>query len=316
MRVLVTGGAGFLGRWFIVQHLANGDEVVAVDDLSNPHSHWPDELPSDGRDEDDLLYWLTQNRTAMFDLAYHFAADVGGRLVIDGDPLRNLDSLALDVRFFSWAASRVGTVVYPSSSAVYPANLQGAGYAVALRERMFRADSDTWGAPESGYGFTKLAGEVLAWKAAGYGLDTLCIRPFSGYGEDQPLDYPIPAIAQRVAERQNPLVIWGSGQQARDFIHVSDLVAATIQRLGEGVHGYQVMNIGSGVPTTFRRVAEELCRIEGYEPEIATDDEKPEGVSRRWANVEQMQRYWEPRVSLQQGLKRVLMYRKAMSVRA
>src|SRR5512134_1623108 len=94
-RVLVTGAAGFLGRWFVRHHVAAGDLVVGVDDLSNEHSYWPDELPEIRRRNIDVAKFF--DRTASdFDIAYHFAAPVGGRLKIEGDPLFNADSLRVD----------------------------------------------------------------------------------------------------------------------------------------------------------------------------------------------------------------------------
>lgn len=307
MRVLITGAAGFLGRNFVRHHLAKGDEVFQVDNLSNPHSYWlegsPNRLQEDAGDF--LRYALLTDDHDRWDLAYHFAAPVGGREKIEGDPLFNADSLRLDSTFFRWAHGRVDTAVYPSSSAVYGVTLQGKN-GQALQEGMFNPQNPNWFAPDEMYGFTKLAGEVLAWKSAGYGLNVLCIRPFSGYGEDQSLEYPVPSIAARVARREDPLTIWGSGRQKRDFIHVSDLVGATISRLDRGVHGYDSMNIGSGFAASFIDVATSLAHRAGYDPKIVTDTNKPEGVLTRWADVGRMARYYTPRVSLGDGLERVL----------
>jgi nucleoside-diphosphate-sugar epimerase len=305
MRVLVTGAAGFLGRNYVRHHLERGDEVVGVDDLSNVHSYWPDELPVNRRHAEDLGEWLAGDWEQRWDLAYHLAAPVGGRLKIEGDPLFNADSLRLDSMFFRWAVRNVKTVVYPSSSAVYGVTFQGKK-GQALQEGMFHPQNPNWFAPDEMYGFTKLAGEVLAWKSAAYGLNVLCIRPFSGYGDDQSLEYPVPSIAARVARREAPLTIWGSGTQKRDFVHVSDLVRATTARLDAGIHGYDSMNIGSGFATSFREVAVALAHLANYDPEIVTDTMKPEGVLTRWADVGRMSRYYQPRVSLTEGLRRVL----------
>jgi nucleoside-diphosphate-sugar epimerase len=307
VRVLITGAAGFLGRNYVRYHLAKGDEVIGIDNLSNSHSYWPDELPEDKRYEEDAEVDIEEDfvPTDGLDLAYHFAAPVGGREKIEGDPLFNADSLRLDSSFFRWAVKNVKTVVYPSSSAVYGVTFQGKT-GQALQEGMFHPSNPNWFAPDEMYGFTKLAGEVLAWKSAAYGLNVLCIRPFSGYGEDQSLEYPVPSIAARVARREDPLTIWGSGLQTRDFIHVSDLVGATISRLDAGVHGYESMNIGSGRATSFIDVAKALAKIAGYEPTIVTDVTKPEGVQNRWADTARMWRYYQPKVSLTDGLTRVL----------
>lgn len=315
VKVLITGAAGFLGRHFVRHHLDSGDEVTGVDDLSSPHSAWPLELePGDRAEMDAGSFFDFMEDAVRFDLAYHFAAPVGGRLKIEGDPLFNADSLRLDSLFFRWAIKNVKTAVYPSSSAVYGTSLQGKdGH--ALQEGMFHPANPNWLAPDEMYGFTKLAGELLAWKAAEYGLSTLCIRPFSGYGPDQSLEYPVPSIADRVARREDPLIVWGDGEQKRDFIYIDDLVWATIARLADGVQGYQCMNIGSGWGTDFLTVARTLADLAGYYPEIKADTTKPVGVQNRRSDITRMQFFYQPTITLRDGLRAVLDAREAANAR-
>lgn len=302
MRVLVTGAAGFLGRHFVDSHIDRGDDVIGVDDMSNPHSFWPSRLSS--RKPVDLAEWLSLDNQD-YDLVYHFAAPVGGREKIEGDPLFNADSLRLDSALFRWAVGHTPLVVYPSSSAVYGTSFQGEN-GRSLTEGMFHAENPNWYAPDEMYGFTKLAGEILASKAARYGLSTLCIRPFSGYGEDQSLEYPVPSIARRAAIKSDPLVVWGSGEQTRDFVHVDDVVGATLARVDAGVAGYDSMNIGSGWPTSFLEIAKLCAEIVGYHPEIVTDPSKPQGVAKRWSDTSRMSIYYTPKISLREGMERVV----------
>ena len=304
--ILVTGAAGFLGRAFVRRHIALGHTVFGVDDISSEHAFWPEELAPSDRAEMDSAAFL-QTSSGPFDTAYHFAAPVGGRLKIEGDPLFNADSLRLDVSFFRWAIGKVGVAVYPSSSAVYGTQFQE-GQGQILQEPMFHPGQATWSAPDEMYGFSKLVGEKLAFTAEKYGLSSLCIRPFSGYGEGQSLEYPVPSIAQRVVRREDPVVIWGSGSQSRDFVHVDDLVAATLARLDAGVRGYQSMNIASGTATTFNEVARIMAQLEGYEPAIVNDATKPEGVHSRFGDTSLMSKYYQPRVGLIEGMGRVLAY--------
>jgi nucleoside-diphosphate-sugar epimerase len=289
-------------------HVAAGDEVFGVDDLSCAYSFWPDELRADCRARADAGEWLASAAGCdkRFDVAYHFAAPVGGRVKIEGDPLFNADSLRLDSQFFRWAVTqKVPVAIYPSSSAVYGVTLQ-AEEATLLEERLFDAAELKWDAPDEMYGFTKLVGEFLAWKAASYGLGTLCIRPFSGYGEEQSLEYPVPSIALRAANREDPLLVWGCGDQTRDFIHISDVVGATVARLDAGVEGYVSLNIGSGVATSFRTVAATLADLADYEPVIQCDESKPQGVLNRCSDNQLMYSYYQPKVDLREGLARVL----------
>lgn len=298
--VLITGAAGFLGQHFTRHHLEEGDEVYACDDLSNA------ETPEFDITRMDAETFFSAMGDVRVDVAYHFAAPVGGRVKIEGDPLFNADSLRLDAAFFRWAVDHATTAVYPSSSAVYGVKFQGVKKAEALGEGLFNPEDPTWPAPDEMYGFTKMAGEVLAYKAAKYNLNTLCIRPFSGYGEGQSLQYPIPSICLRALNREDPLYVWGAGTQSRDFIHVDDLVAGTQAALKKGVFGYETLNLGSGIPTSFIAVARLAAEIVGYSPIIDVDGSKPQGVAQRYADATRMRKLYAPQVTLKDGLTRVL----------
>lgn len=318
MRVLITGGAGFLGRHFAEAHLADGDDVEIWDNLSNKESvpyfreleQRVGKLPADSHSRIEQTDVRNRLGDRSFDLIYHFAAPVGGRTKIEGDPMYNAESLEIDAKLFRWASSDPWpkTIVYPSSSAVYGAGLQDReALTPPLYEELCSVNDENWFAPDEMYGFTKLAGEYLAWKAAGYGVNTLCIRPFSGYGEGQSFDYPIPSIAARALRKENPLTIWGSGSQTRDFIHVDDLVRLTRARLAQGVDGYQTLNLGSGVATSFYEIATLMAEIVGYDPVIVSDETKPAGVYRRFANIARQRKVSaEPLIPLRDGLARVL----------
>lgn len=305
MRVLITGAAGFLGRHFAEHHLYLDHEVTAVDDMSSPYAHWgfgPGLLKVDAAD------YLGRIAYPKYDIVYHFAAPVGGREKIEGDPLFNADSLRLDAALFRWAAkAKPKVIVYPSSSAVYGTRLQGLDGSVPLEERFFHPDAGFWDIPDEMYGFTKLVGEFLAWKAEQYGVNTLCIRPFSGYGEDQSLEYPVPSIVARVKAREDPIIVWGPGTQTRDFIHVDDVVGATVARVKSGVEGYQSMNIGWGVKTSFNELALMAAEIADYRPTLTNLADKPFGVMHRYCDPTRMLTYYPtPKVTLQDGLRRML----------
>jgi len=310
MKVLITGAAGFLGRHFAKHHIYLDHDVTAVDDMSSPYARWPGELPAAALRIGDAAEFFARHDKLIagtFDLVYHFAAPVGGREKIEGDPLFNADSLRLDAALFRWAAkAKPKVVVYPSSSAVY-GWMQQREPDIPLKEVFFNAGNIQWMAPDEMYGFTKLAGEYLAYKAAPYGVNTLCIRPFSGYGEDQSLEYPMPSIIARVKAREDPLVVWGPGFQTRDFIHVDDVVGATVARVRFGVEGYQTMNIGWGIPVSFRDLALRAADIAGYEPEIVTLPDKPFGVMYRYCDPTLMKTYYPtPKVRLGEGIERML----------
>jgi GDP-L-fucose synthase len=175
-------------------------------------------------------------------------------------------------------------VIYFSSSAVYPIELQTQRAHVKLVETLVNFDTTRISMPDMTYGFAKLTGEYLAQYAAKcYGLDVVIYRPFSGYGPDQSFDYPFPSIIRRAVRREDPFVIWGSGNQVRDFIHIDDVVNAVFATKDILKPG-EVLNLGSGQPTSFKMLAEIACQYAGYSPKIICDTTKPEGVFYRVAD--------------------------------
>ena len=115
----------------------------------------------------------------------------------------------------------------------------------------------------------------------------------------------MPAICARAVNQENPLVIWGSGKQTRDFIYVDDIVEAIISYLPK-LRGYETMNLGRGVSNTFRDVAELAATYAGYSPAIKNLEDKPEGVKSRFADIARMKEHYQAKVSLEEGIQKVV----------
>ncbi len=187
MKILITGDAGFVGTHF--RNALTEHEIVGVD-IKN------------GLDA--RHFFATDN--TYFDLVIHLAAIVGGRATIEGAPLSVAVDLAIDAELFQWALrTRPARIVYYSSSAAYPIKLQGHGSTHKLKESDI--DLDDIQSPDLTYGWAKLTGEMLAKYAENEGLRVHVFRPFSGYGEDQALDYPFPSFIARGGRRENPFKI-------------------------------------------------------------------------------------------------------------
>lgn len=284
MKILVTGHKGFVGRHFMKTF--HGHNIVGLD-IKNGN---------------DVRTFFKVDETH-FDLVIHLAAVVGGRATIDGQPLKVATDLAIDSDMFQWALrTRPDRVIYYSSSAAYPIAYQTHSMKYHLTESHINLDSIM--NPDQTYGWAKLTGEILARHAEAEGLRVHVFRPFSGYGETQDLDYPFPSFIRRAQEKEPVFDIWGNGEQVRDFIHIDDIVSATLKAVKEDIPG--PINLGTGVPTSFNKLAEMVTEAAGYTPEFNHILDAPEGVAYRVCDPTKMLSFYKPKVTLEEGIARAL----------
>lgn len=316
MKALVTGSGGFLGRHFSRELRRRRWEVTGCDPIHPDTSAW-EALTGPGgtyvhpyRDAfaafaDDVHY----------DLVVHCAAAEPHRVAIDGKPMLLAANLQLDAAVFEWAV-RTGTrVLYISSSAAYPVGFQAGNTPYRLQED----DADPnrpvssellgvlgqWGSlqPDANYGWTKLTGERMAAAANEADVPTHVVRPFSGYGEDQSLLFPFPAIVDRA--RRGDLTVWGPPGQTRDWIHVSDLVAGALAVVDAG--DTRPVNLCTGVGTEMGDLARMVAEPTGHGGyEVRYQPDKPTGVMYRVGDPTRMNEHYTAKVSLEEGIARAL----------
>lgn len=289
-RALVTGDRGFVGRHMHKKLMEEGYSVRGIDLKLG---------------EDALDFFRDSNES--FDLIVHCAYHVGGRESIDGLNMNLALNLQLDAAMFQYAL-RTGSsrVLYFSSSAAYPVRLQTGKPQVPLLETDLMHSSGMSMTPDAGYGWAKQTGEHMAEQARKMGLDVHVVRPMSGYGEDQDLCYPFPAIVRRAM--YGDFTVWGPKEQTRDWIHIDDIVDACMAIIDADYQ--KPVNLATGIGTTMGdllKLARFLYdqRVVKTE-EIFFDESKPTGVLYRVGSPMGLWNIYRPKVTLNQGVLRAI----------
>ncbi|MFW6056873.1 MAG: NAD-dependent epimerase/dehydratase family protein [Chloroflexota bacterium] len=253
-KVLVTGGAGFVGSYLVEAVLEEDKEVVILDDLSTGlRNNVPDGLRLLQADVSD--YDAVRKAMDGVDLVFHAAAQPLSGASMDR-PLLDCRSNALGTLTVLVAALDAGVrrVVYTSSSAAY-----GEPMALPMHEEQLPR-------PSAPYGVSKLAGEHYALTfARSYGLPCVCLRPFNVYGErenpettqDEVFRYTRAILA---GER---IPVSGDGTQTRDFVHAGDVATAHLLAADSEDAVGQVFNVGTGGETSINALIEMIETLTG-----------------------------------------------------
>jgi nucleoside-diphosphate-sugar epimerase len=214
--------------------------------------------------------------------------------------------MQLDAAMFNWAIrTRQYHVLYLSSSAAYPISVQNLDRFVRLAED--EIDPDYPEQPDGNYGWTKLTGERMARATRACDVPVTVVRPFSGYGEDQSPNWPFGAFIQRVRNGESPVKIWGNSFQTRDWIHISDIVKGALAIVEAETD--EPVNLCTGQATTMGDLVDMMMSMAGYatsERKYLVDKMAPMGVMHRVGDPSRMYEFYEPKVTLEEGVARAL----------
>ncbi|MFL6161080.1 MAG: NAD-dependent epimerase/dehydratase family protein [Jatrophihabitantaceae bacterium] len=339
MRVLLTGGAGFIGRQVWAELLDRGHDVRVLDSLrADVHRGRPAEftatlpagelLVADVRDADAVARALTGVAAVC-----HLAAKVGlGVDVADLPDFASSNDYATAVLLAGMAQAGVRRLILASSMVVYgeglgrcvehgdvspaprrPADLQAGRFEPPCPDCGRPLGPATVAEtspldPRSGYAASKLAQEHLAavW-ARSVGGSVAAMRYHNVYGPGLPRDTPyagVAAIFLSALRRGEPPQVFEDGGQRRDFVHVRDVAAATVRAVEQHEQGVRAFNIGSGTPRTVGELAAALAAAVGGSPPRTTGEYRLGDVRHITADSSRARTElgWAPGVGFEQGL--------------
>lgn len=305
--VVVTGGASFIGSHLTDKLAELGADVTVVDDLSSGAI----ENIAQGSTRERIR--IHQFDVRMLDrlervldgadTVFHLAAVHGGRGYIEHHQAACAQNFSIDGAVFSAAVKQhARKIVYASSACIYPVSIQRNDSRIALlSEPMAGPPYDADGL----YGYTKLMGELsLKSLHDEQGLDAVSCRYFSVYGPRSLEDHAITAMIARAFVGQDPFVIWGDGNQVRNWTFVDDIVRGTILA-AERVDDGSAINLGTSEHNTVAEAAQLICRTLGVQPTFVFDDKMPVGPTNRSADYRLAWESlgWEPTTTLKDGIR-------------
>jgi nucleoside-diphosphate-sugar epimerase len=314
-RVLVTGGASFIGSHLVAELARRGAEVLVVDDLSTGRREnvpagvelWAEDLHEPE---------VARRACGGIDTLFHLAADHGGRGYVDTFQAGPAANLCLDSTVLREAArARVGKVMFASSGCVYPNGLQSdPGQTVYLAEDQVGPPFD----PDHMYGWAKLSAELtLRAYHRELGLKGVSCRYFTVYGPRAREDHAVTAMIARAFIGQDPFEVWGTGEQVRNWTYVDDIVDGTLLA-AERIDDASAVNLGTMERITVGRAARLTLKLTGHRARIVPRPDMPTGPLNRVADSRRARELldWEPQTPFVEGLRRTIEWYFATKDRA
>ena len=295
MKVLVTGGAGFIGS-HIVEHFQGRAEVRVLDNLRSGFKHNLAGFEHEFIEASILDREAVRRAVEGVDYIFHLAAMISvPESMAKPIECNELNTNGTLVVLEEAAKAGVKKLVLSSSAAIY-----GDNPVVPKVETMFPE-------PKSPYAITKLDGEYYCRMFAAEGkLQTACLRYFNVFGprQDPKSQYAaaVPIFIHR-ALKHEPITIYGDGEQTRDFIYVKDIAAANVYAATQpAVAG--VYNVAYGAKITIKELCQTICRLTGSRSEIKHGPERAGDVKQSMAAVDRLRATgFQPQGSLAEGLK-------------
>jgi UDP-glucuronate 4-epimerase len=312
VRLLVTGGAGFIGSHFVDRRMARGDRVVVLDDFNdfydpalkrrNVARHLGNDryrlVEGDIRDRRLVFSLFEEER---FDGVVHLAARAGVRPSLN-DPVLYEEVNGIGTLHLLAAAQAHGgpRFVFASSSSVY-----------GINSKLPFSEDDPIEKPISPYAITKRTGELHVFAAHHTtGLDAVCLRFFTVYG---PRQRPEMAIARfiRSIDRGEPIPFYGDGLSRRDYTYIDD-IADGLESSLKGPAGFDIINLGGSRPVTLKDLVAEIEKATGRTARLERGPDQPGDVPATFADVRKAERLlgFRAKVPLEEGIRRSVQWQR------
>lgn len=298
MKYLVTGGAGFIGSHLVRQLLMEDCQVTVIDHFSMGKR---ENLPDDPRltvQKASILEDIGESFRGI-DVVFHLAALTRPQVSMSQPVETNLVNVEGTLRILRHCVdNKVKRLVFVSSSSLYG------------EQKKYPVSEDATPYPMSPYGLSKLIGEQYCklWERL-YGLESNYIRPFNVYGTRQnPLGgyaAAVPKFIDQISKGKIPMIT-GNGEQSRDFTYVDDVVDQIILAGKSKVFG-EAFNAGAGHTVSINEIFKTVCKLmnKKVQPLYVAPVVEPKMTL---ADISKAKRLlgWEPKVSLEEGLKRTI----------
>lgn len=327
MKTIVTGGTGFIGSHLVKRLLDQGRDVTIVSNQPRLNANLSTlkvcSNDIEFRQADLRDFGQTLKAVQGAESIFHFAGSVGSLESHSGGSSEFFtlqSNLTIDANVIRASLERgVKKLIYASSCSVYPVdNKPDVVYSEKDRlvvehvstGRRFKSLN-----PDGGYGWAKLIGEVELGLAKD--INVSVARMFNIYGVNEPLEKGarlVGRLLKTILQPNAEIVLTGDGNQTRDFLYVTDCVAALIQLEKKAETPPVTVNIGSGRPTSIGTVARKLVEISGKKVQIKFDISKAGGLLSRTADISKAKALldWQPEVILDDGLRLTYEWAKVM----
>ena len=297
-RVLVTGGAGFIGSEVVSQLLTNGYFVTILDNFSSGKKQYLPKsnkklkvIKGDIRDKKSVKKAVTDQEVVIHLAALPFIPD---SFYYPGDFFDVNTNGSVNMLWNSIKSRSVETFVHISTSEVY-----GSAQTVSMNENHPTT-------PHSTYAVSKLAGDRAAFTLhKENGFPVVIIRPFNSYGPRFTEPYIIPEIMSQILNNSKEIIL-GNVNTYRDFTYVQDTASAIIKSIIEKKANGEIINVGSGTEISILNLAKKILKIAKKKTKIKYDKsrERPYDVNRLNCNNKKAKRIlkWSPKISMDEGL--------------